>query len=128
MNNENLLMKSTPDGKPVNWRPKGDEFTLQVIDRVVKLYETMTIAEVHQQIKREFPGKKYSLDRIRRLIRLKKRELSDQAFDCMIDGCEKQVEAIRNRIRMNLMDKRSRLTLGLQKLVDDSLDDMMRDL
>ena len=112
---------------PLTTAPKGRNARVvseQVRLRIIELYKTMTLVEVHVQIAIEFPKTKPSKPTIRKIINDEKVRLVNEQVNSMIDGSYEEAEAIRTRVRHDLMDKRSRLKRGLEKIIDDQLKDI----
>lgn len=105
-------------------RKMGDAVTLQVKRRVLDLYKTQTIAEVYEQIAIEFPKGNYPLSRIRTLILDEKVRLANEYINSMIEGSYQDAEAIRAKLRDDLMDKRSRLKRSVDQIIDEKLKDV----
>lgn len=106
-------------------RPKGSEFTPEVRRRIYELYKEGTFQDVAQTIAFEFPDRNYSLARIINLIHQRKQKLHDDIVECQIEGDLEDAEVIKEKIKDELLDKRSRLKRGLEKIIECNLNDLL---
>lgn len=106
-------------------RPKGSEFTPEVRRRIFELYKEGTLQDVAQTIAFEFPDRNYSLARIIDLIHRRKQQLHDDIVECQIKGDLEVAEVINEKLKDELLDKRSRLKRGLEKIIENNLNDLL---
>lgn len=108
-------------------RQPGTPFTPEVIKRCILLYKNYTLVGVFWMISQEFPNKRFSLERIRRLILNAKLFYNNKIRQLMAEGRIGEANKVQLFIDNNLMDKRRRnkSKSSMKMFVDSSIKDLL---